>query len=204
MRQKDAKIAAERNLSAYVFNIQLIEGETVSRHDEALKRLEQLGFKVSPLYCVSGDIEDIIRSIDEIGEKRGTFDYPIDGAVVKVNDFTQRALLGSTAKYPRWAEAYKYPPEEKETVLKEIEINVGRTGVLTPLAVLEPVSLAGSVVARATKGKRGTPVYKNFKDFFDYESAVKKIINGDKHKSVMQAVSALLKETREKRKKKNG
>ncbi len=150
LRQKDAKIAAERNLSAYVFNIQLIEGETVSRHDEALKRLEELGFKVSPLYCVSGDIEDIIRSIDEIGEKRGTFDYPIDGAVVKVNDFTQRALLGSTAKYPRWAEAYKYPPEEKETVLKEIEINVGRTGVLTPTGVFEPVFLAGTTVSRAT------------------------------------------------------
>ena len=150
LRQKDAKIAAERNLSAYVFNIQLIEGENVTTHDEALDRLKELGFKVSPLYCISKDIEDIIRSIDEIGEKRGEFDYPIDGAVVKVNDFSQRAALGSTAKYPRWAEAYKYPPEEKETTLKEIEINVGRTGVLTPTGVFEPVSLAGTTVSRAT------------------------------------------------------
>lgn len=150
LRQKDARIAAERNLSLYVFNIQQITGETILSHSDGLARLSELGFKVSPLYCVSENIEDVVKSIDEIGEKRGEFDYPIDGAVVKVNDFSQRNRLGSTAKYPRWAEAFKYPPEEKETVLKEIEINVGRTGVLTPTGVFEPVTLAGTTVSRAT------------------------------------------------------
>ena len=96
------------------------------------------------------DIEEIIKSIDDIGNNRGQFDYPIDGAVIKVSDFTQRDTLGSTAKYPRWAEAYKYPPEEKETTLIDIEINVGRTGVLTPTGIFSPITLAGTTVSRAT------------------------------------------------------
>ncbi len=150
LRQKDPKITAQRELDIYVFNIQSIEGEDIANHHDALARLETLGFPVSPLYCRSGDIETVIEKIREIGEKRGTFPYPIDGAVVKVDDFAQRTQLGSTAKFPRWAEAYKYPPEEKETTLLDIEIAVGRTGVLTPTGVFAPVFLAGTTVSRAT------------------------------------------------------
>ncbi len=150
LRQKDPKITAQRELDIYVFNIQVIEGEEILNHHDALTRLEALGFPVSPLYCRSGDIEIVIEKIREIGEKRGTFPYPIDGAVVKVDDFAQRTQLGSTAKFPRWAEAYKYPPEEKETTLLDIEVAVGRTGVLTPTGVFEPVFLAGTTVSRAT------------------------------------------------------
>lgn len=150
LRQKDPKITAQRELDIYVFNIQMIEGETILNHHDALNRLEELGFPVSPLYCRSGDIEVVIEKIREIGEKRGEFPYPIDGAVVKVDDFSQRVQLGSTAKFPRWAEAYKYPPEEKETTLLDIEVAVGRTGVLTPTGVFAPVFLAGTTVSRAT------------------------------------------------------
>ena len=152
LRQKDPKITAQRELDIYVFNIQVIEGDSgaITNHHDALRRLEELGFVVSPLYCRSGDIETVIEKIREIGDQRGTFPYPIDGAVVKVDDFAQRTALGSTAKFPRWAEAYKYPPEEKETTLLDIEVAVGRTGVLTPTGVFEPVFLAGTTVSRAT------------------------------------------------------
>lgn len=152
LRQKDPKITAQRELDIYVFNIQVIEGdgEDITNHHDALKRLEELGFVVSPLYCRSGDIETVIEKIREIGDQRGTFPYPIDGAVVKVDAFAQRTTLGSTAKFPRWAEAYKYPPEEKETTLLDIEVAVGRTGVLTPTGIFDPVFLAGTTVSRAT------------------------------------------------------
>ena len=150
LRQKDPKITAQRTLDIFVFNIQAIEGETVHTHYDALERLHALGFTVSPLYCRTGDIETVIEKIREIGDRRGTFPYPIDGAVVKVDDFAQREALGSTAKFPRWAEAYKYPPEEKETTLLDIEVAVGRTGVLTPTGVFAPVFLAGTTVSRAT------------------------------------------------------
>ena len=150
LRQKDPKITAQRTLDIFVFNIQVIEGETITTHADALKRLHELGFTVSPLYCRTGDIETVIEKIREIGSERGTFSYPIDGAVVKVDSFSQREALGSTAKFPRWAEAYKYPPEEKETTLLDIEVAVGRTGVLTPTGVFEPVFLAGTTVSRAT------------------------------------------------------
>ena len=150
LRQKDPKITAQRTLDIFVFNIQVIEGETITTHADALKRLHELGFTVSPLYCRTGDIETVIEKIREIGNERGTFSYPIDGAVVKVDSFSQREALGSTAKFPRWAEAYKYPPEEKETTLLDIEVAVGRTGVLTPTGVFEPVFLAGTTVSRAT------------------------------------------------------
>ncbi len=149
LRQKDPKITAQRSLDLFVFNIQAVEGETVLSHYDALQRLKQLGFPVSPIFCRSGDIETVIARIREIGERRGTFAFPIDGAVVKVDDFAQRAALGSTAKFPRWAEAYKYPPEEKETTLRSIEVTVGRTGVLTPTGVFDPVFLAGTTVSRA-------------------------------------------------------
>ncbi len=150
LRQKDPKITASRGLEIFVFNVQQIRGEELACHDEALERLRELGFPVPPSYFKSGDMEEIIGFIREIGEKRGEYDFPIDGAVVKVNSFSQREELGSTAKFPRWAEAFKYPPEEKETTLLDIEINVGRTGVLTPTGVFEPVTLAGTTVSRAT------------------------------------------------------
>lgn len=150
LRQKDPKITAQRELSIFVFNVQQVEGHALSRHDESLKWLGKLGFPVPPLYHTSGDMEEILSFIQEIGDKRGEFNFPIDGAVVKVNDFAQREELGSTAKFPRWAEAFKYPPEEKETTLLDIEVNVGRTGVLTPTGRFEPVTLAGTTVSRAT------------------------------------------------------
>ena len=149
LRQKNSKITAERQLDIFVFNIQQLEGAQVSSHSQSLEYLKQLGFPTS-FHKTFTDIEDVISEIERIGEHRGEYDYAIDGAVVKVDDFSQRELLGSTAKYPRWAEAYKYPPEEQPTMLLQIEINVGRTGVLTPVGVFEPVLLAGTTVSRAT------------------------------------------------------
>ncbi len=150
LRQKDPKIAASRDLSISVFNIQYLEGEGPTSHVEALNLVEKWGFPTSKLQKVSSDIEEILKEIHAIGDTRGTLDYPIDGAVIKLNDFSHRDILGSTAKFPRWAEAYKYPPEEKITTLLDIEINVGRTGVLTPTGVFEPVNLAGTTVTRAS------------------------------------------------------
>jgi len=150
LRQLDPKIAAKRRLDIFVFNIQRIEGRTVSSHSESLDLLKSLGFKVIPGYKVCSDIDEVLNEIDNIGETRGELDYEIDGAVVKVNQLAQRELLGSTIKTPKWAVAYKYPAEKKETQLKDIWVNVGRTGVLTPNAVLEPVRLAGTTVSRAT------------------------------------------------------
>ena len=150
LRQKDPRVTAQRELSIFVFNVQQAQGEDFSRHDQSLERLKELGFTVSPDYRRSGSMEEILEFIRELGEKRGELSYPIDGAVVKVNDFAQREELGSTAKFPRWAEAFKYPPEEKETTLLDIEVNVGRTGVLTPTGVFSPVTLAGTTISRAT------------------------------------------------------
>lgn len=150
LRQKDARVTASRGLSIFVFNIQRVEGETLSGHRESLDYLKDLGFQTVPFYSRFDKIEDVILEIRRIGEIRGMLPFDIDGAVVKVDDFTQREALGSTSKFPKWALAYKYPPEEKQTELIDIEINVGRTGVLTPTAVLEPVLLAGSTVSRAT------------------------------------------------------
>lgn len=111
--------------------------------------LTELGFPTA-FYNIFENMQEAVEEIERIGNMRGTFDYAIDGAVVKVDDFATRELLGSTAKYPKWAEAYKYPPEEKATKLLEVEINVGRTGVLTPVGIFEPVFLAGTTVSRAT------------------------------------------------------
>ncbi len=149
LRQKDATVTAQRGLSLFVFNVQRIEGEAYTGHKESLDALSKMGFPTSPRYNVYSDIEDVLKEIKNIGNMRYEFPFDIDGAVVKVNDFTQRELLGSTSKYPRWAIAFKYPPEEKESVLLDIIISVGRTGVLTPTAVFEPILLAGSTVARA-------------------------------------------------------
>lgn len=149
LRQKNAKITAQRKLDIYVFNIQQVRGAELTTHSQSLNYLTELGFPTA-FYKVYDDIEDVISEIERIGDMRGSFDYAIDGAVVKVNSFETRSLLGSTAKYPKWAEAYKYPPEEKPTKLLNIEINVGRTGVLTPVGNFEPVLLAGTTVSRAT------------------------------------------------------
>ena len=153
LRQKNAKITAERKLDIFIFNIQQAEGVALHSHRESLAYLKSLGFPVA-FYHVCSTMEDAIHEIEKIGENRGSYDYAIDGAVVKTDSFAARELLGSTAKYPKWAEAYKYPPEEKPTKLLSIEINVGRTGVLTPVGIFEPVSLAGTTVSRATLHNR--------------------------------------------------
>ncbi len=150
LRQLDSNVTAKRRLDIFVFNIQQIVGAELSTHTQGLDFLAELGFVVSPIYNTFSDINDVIIEIDKIGEKRGELPFEIDGAVVKLNSFTQRGMLGSTSKAPRWAIAYKYPAEKKETKLLDIIINVGRTGVLTPNAVLSPVRIAGSTVSKAT------------------------------------------------------
>lgn len=150
LRQKDSSVTASRGLDIFVFNIQQIEGVELNSHKESLDFIKELGFNTIPTYKKVDNIEDAIAEIDRIGEARGSLEYDIDGAVIKVDDFSQRDILGSTAKYPKWAIAFKYPPEEKQTKLLDIEIAVGRTGVLTPTAILESVHLAGTTVSRAT------------------------------------------------------
>ena len=150
LRQKDPKITASRKLDIFVFNVQQIEGKTLTGHKESLDYLKNLGFKTIPFYHRYDNIDDALKEVQRIGSIRYTLPFDIDGAVIKVDSFAERDVLGSTAKFPKWAVAFKYPPEEKETVLKDIEVNVGRTGVLTPTAVFEPVQLAGTTVSRAT------------------------------------------------------
>ncbi|NBI82703.1 NAD-dependent DNA ligase LigA [Clostridiaceae bacterium] len=154
LRQKDSRVTAKRRLSIFCFNIQNSDELPLESHTQALDYLRTLGFTVSPSYRLFRTAEDVCGEITRIGETRGELGFDIDGAVVKVNSFAQREALGSTAKFPRWAAAYKYPPEEKETLLKDIVITVGRTGVLTPNAVLDPVRLAGTTVSRATLHNR--------------------------------------------------
>lgn len=150
LRQKDSKVAAMRGLDIFVFNIQQIEGVELHSHKESLDFIRELGFNTIPTYRRVTNFDDAIDEINRIGEARGSLEYDIDGAVIKVDDFEQREILGSTAKYPKWAIAFKYPPEEKQTKLLDIEIAVGRTGVLTPTAILDSVHLAGTTVSRAT------------------------------------------------------
>jgi len=150
LRQKNPAVTAERNLDIFIFNIQKIEGKSFTSHIETLEFLREQGFKVLPTFKRCTDIEQAISEIEHIGENRGSFSYDIDGAVIKVDNISYREELGSTSKYPKWAVAYKYPPEEKETVLREIEIAVGRTGALTPTAIFDPITLAGTTVSRAT------------------------------------------------------
>ena len=149
LRQLDPKIAAERRLDILIFNIQYIEGKEFSTHVETLEYLESLRFRVIP-HTSCETIEQCSLRVQSIGEERETFDFDIDGAVIKVNSLSDRDLLGSTAKFPRWAAAYKYPPEQKPSKVTEIVVQVGRTGVLTPKAVIEPVRLAGTTVTNAT------------------------------------------------------
>ena len=149
LRQLDSKIAAKRGLDIYIFNIQLIEGVEFTSHTQTLDYLKKLKFKVIPQKCLS-NVADIDREILDINENRERLTCDIDGAVIKVDNLLQRQRLGATAKFPRWAAAYKYPPEIKPTVVEDIVVQVGRTGVLTPKAVVRPVRLAGTTVTNAT------------------------------------------------------
>lgn len=149
LRQKNPKITAQRGLDIFVFNLQQIEGVEVTGHKESLDLLKELGFQVSPSYPQVDTIEKAVEEIERIGQNRGEYSFDIDGAVVKVDSLEQRDRLGATAKFPKWAVAFKYPPEEKITTLLDIEVQVGRTGALTPTAVFEPIQLAGTTVSRA-------------------------------------------------------
>ena len=150
LRQLDSNITKTRPLDIYVYNIQKIEGKEILSHYEALKYLQKLGFNVNPVKTLCKDSKEVIKAIEEIGNKRNTLTFGIDGAVIKVDDLNYREILGTTAKNPRWQIAYKYPPEQKETKLIDIVCNVGRTGVITPLAILEPVQVAGSTISKTT------------------------------------------------------
>lgn len=150
LRQKNSKITAERELDIFVFNVQRITGKTFDSHIESLDFLKSLGFHTLPSYKKCNDIESVIAEIERIGQSRGDLPYDIDGAVIKADNIPYREEVGSTSKFPKWAAAFKFPPEEKETVLKNIEINVGRTGALTPTAEFDPITLAGTTVSRAT------------------------------------------------------
>ena len=150
LRQLDSKIAAQRKLDIFIFNIQQIVGKDITSHLEGLKFLKGQGFKTILNDTEYSDISHAYMRVLEIGEERGNLYFDIDGAVIKVNDFTQRNILGSTAKYPKWAIAYKFPAEKQKTKIEKIAVQVGRTGVLTPIAYLAPVRIAGSVVSRAT------------------------------------------------------
>ena len=149
LRQKDSSVTASRKLDIFCFNLQQIRGKELTTHSQSLEYMQSLGFHVIPDYRVVQTADEAVERIREIGEMRRSLPFDIDGAVVKVNSFALRTEIGATTKVPKWAVAFKYPPEEKETTLNEIEINVGRTGALTPVAVFDPVQLAGTTVSRA-------------------------------------------------------
>ena len=150
LRQLDSKITAQRPLDIYIFNVQKIEGKEFKSHFEELEYLDKLGFNVNPVRIPCQNMKEIEKAIQKIGDEREKLTFGIDGAVVKVDDLKFREKLGTTAKTPRWAVAYKYPPEKKETKLKDIVCQVGRTGVITPMAILEPVKVAGSTISKTT------------------------------------------------------
>lgn len=150
LRQKDPHITAHRQLDLFIFNWQLAEGEKANSHAASLERMRELGLPIIPFYKRTDSIEEVLAEVMRIGENRTGLPFDIDGAVIKVDDFAQREQLGSTSKFPKWAVAYKYPPEEKTTTLLDVEVAVGRTGVLTPTGIFEPVTLAGTTVSRAT------------------------------------------------------
>ena len=143
LRQLDSSITKKRPLDIYIFNVQKIEGKEFCSHFEELEYLSKLGFNVNPVRILCKNIKEVRSAINKIGEEREKLTFGIDGAVVKVDDLNLRKIMGTTTKVPKWAIAYKYPPEKKETILKDIEFQVGRTGVITPLAILEPVRVAG-------------------------------------------------------------
>ena len=150
LRQLDSNITKTRPLDIYIFNVQKIEGKEFSSHYDELNYLERLGFNVNPVRIYCKNIEEVFSAINKIGEDREKLTFGIDGAVVKVDDLNLRKILGTTTKVPKWAVAYKYPPETKETIVKDIVCNVGRTGVITPMAILEPVKVAGSTISKTT------------------------------------------------------
>lgn len=149
LRQKDPKITAERRLDIFIFNIQQCIGKDFETHTESLDYLKSLGFRTLPSYIKCTEISEIIAEIERIGEKRAEYSFDMDGVVIKINSLAQREIMGATTKTPKWAVAYKYPPEEKETRLLDIEVNVGRTGAITPVAVFDSILLAGTSVSRA-------------------------------------------------------
>ena len=149
LRQKDPKVTAKRKLDIFIFNVLQVSGVEYVNHKDSLDELKKMNFNVIPYYEVFNDISDVVAGILKIGEDRDSYKFDIDGAVVKLNNFADRSLLGKTSKFPKWAVAFKFPPEEKKTELLNVEINVGRTGVLTPTAVFKPVVLAGTTVSRA-------------------------------------------------------
>ncbi len=150
LRHLDIDVAKSRPLDMYVYNVQEIEGKEFNSHYEELKYLEELGFNVNPVKIHCQNIDEVIEAIEEIGRKRDELTFGIDGAVIKVDDLNFREILGTTAKSPRWQIAYKYPPEQKATKLIDIVCNVGRTGVITPLAILNPIQVAGSTISKTT------------------------------------------------------
>lgn len=150
LRQLDSKITQKRPLDIYIFNVQKIEGKNFNSHFEELEYLEKQGFNVNPVRIPCNNIEEVKEAIKKIGEMRESLTYGIDGAVVKIDNLKFREILGSTVKVPRWAVAYKYPPEKKETTVENIICQVGRTGVITPMAILKPVSVAGSTISKTT------------------------------------------------------
>ena len=150
LRQLDTKITKKRPLDIYIFNVQKIEGKEFNSHFEELKYLKKLGFNVNPVLIPCNNIPEAIDAINKIGEEREELTFGIDGAVIKVDDLKLREKMGTTSKVPRWAIAYKYPPEKKETKLKDIICQVGRTGAITPMAILEPVFVAGSKISKTT------------------------------------------------------
>ena len=150
LRQLDSKITEKRPLDIYIFNVQKIEGKEFNSHFEELEYLANLGFNVNPVRIPCTNLKEVKEAIEKIGEMRETLTFGIDGAVIKVDNLKFREILGTTVKTPRWAIAYKYPPEQKETKLKDIVCQVGRTGVITPMAILEPVKVAGSTISKTT------------------------------------------------------
>lgn len=150
LRQLDSKVTAKRPLNIFIFNVQKSDDIKFTSHYESLVYMEKLGFNVNPVKILCSNIEDVIKAIEKIGEDRENLSFGIDGAVVKIDNLEQREKLGTTFKVPKWAIAYKYPPEQKETVLKDIVCQVGRTGAITPMAILEPVKVAGSTISKTT------------------------------------------------------
>lgn len=150
LRQLDSKITAKRPLDIFIFNVQKCDSKEFKTHHESLEFLQELGFNVIPIRAYCKNIKEAINEINKIGEKREELEFGIDGAVIKIDDLEFREILGSTTKVPRWAVAYKYPPEKKETKLKDIICQVGRTGAITPMAILEPVKVAGSTISKTT------------------------------------------------------
>lgn len=150
LRQLDSKVTAKRPLDIYIFNVQKIENNSLNSHYEQLLYLDELGFNVNPVKIYCNGIDEAIEAIKKIGEDREKLKFGIDGAVIKVDNLDDRKVLGSTYKVPKWAIAYKYPPEQKETILKDIVCQVGRTGAITPMAILEPVRVAGSTISKTT------------------------------------------------------